>query len=1501
VNNELPNQNLYSITEASRILGVSPTTLRRWEEEGRLTPARTPGGDRRFSPEDIQTILQSFRKETDQRLNTEVETLPPLPSKSEPASPPAPPLIPIRQIENYQSRRRNPYRNLAFALIFLLVGYFLFSSLPPLTKLRLERALSPGPVNPIVDVNDIAEYQIKETGEFRLGLKFPLDLKAIFTKSLNVAEDAILNAAHFLGTVFFGTTRDYYVTSLGEAAFDQVTSNSGQVTSLEVTNLTVTGESTGIGGGVSSWTDLTSKPPILSSLNSVTNNEGNIDLLAGSNITITPDDGANTITIAAGGGEGGDADTLDTLDSAQFLRSDTSDSFTSGTLTFNAGTILDVFSATLTLAANQIDESRIAGEIESVGAGTGLTGGGMSGSVTLSHADTSSQSSVDGSNGVVVQDITLDGFGHATALGTVDLDGRYYTETETDTLLAAQDALAEMEDVTITLAEAGDYLRYSGTDWVDVGISQILTDLKTVDGTGSGLDADLLDGQTGSYYLDRANHTGTQTASTISDFDEASQDSVGGIMTDTASVDFTYNDGLGQIMADVIPGGVDHGSLAGLGDDDHPQYLLASGARALTGNWDAGSFEIRAQTFQSDVATGTAPLIVASTTLVTNLNADLLDDQEGSYYLDLDNEVGTCSDCLGSTEIGGLGTGDITPSIVSSLDGVANDGGDIDLIAGANITITPNDLANTITFDVAGGTGSGLDADTLDGLDSLQFLRSDVGDSYTGIGTLTFDATTTLDVNGNIAVADTDIAFDGASTNLNLTGNLTINTNDLAVEKSTGRIGIGTATPAAFGVMTIDGGVRLRDAAATRYRSDWSVAAGGLNINAFDDTGGAYLPVRIDGLSFAMRADASDAKSLTLDNSGNVGVGTATPNARFHVNPTVTATADFTSLRSGIAYNGATPMSSWYGGYISAPTGTGTITNKYALVTEANAGNVGIGTVSPGQLLDVEGSRAAYITSIENTDAAAGQGLYINSAWTGGGSALEVQSGSTSRFRVNNSGTINIFGSTYIGGAAASANAIIEMGQNGATGNRYAYIDMVGDDTYTDYGLRLIRLNTGANTTSQIAHRGTGYLELTTQDAGSDIILTPADSVGIGITGPGAKLDVVGDIKLGVAGAARWRLFNVNDMATANNCDTATAGAVSSLCVDSTDDAGTSEMRLQVNGNLTLAGTSSPSGDPDIAEQIPVDDPSIEPGDILIATNPNQIINSRIYDNVLATKSAQPYQSAIVGIVSTNPTILIGEENAMLLDDSNRVVNGNRRAITLAGRVPVKVSTINGPIHAGDLLTTSSIPGVAMKATEAGSVVATALQDYTETGPYSVGKIIALLRISWYDPGVLVDSGGDVAQANPDGSTTKIASPTIEAEEGTFEKITATVLATLKKLVAQTVEAETGVFEKISVTVEAVISTLRVEVAKIATAFIEKLTVESLAVKGESIGQAIIPSGETELSVDYPDLTESSKVFFTLDRAVAAGVEKTVGTGFKFILASPSDLPVTIDYWIVEQ
>jgi phage-related tail fiber protein len=46
---------------------------------------------------------------------------------------------------------------------------------------------------------------------------------------------------------------------------------------------------------------------------------------------------------------------------------------------------------------------------------------------------------------------------------------------------------------------------------------------------------------------------------------------------------------------------------------------------------------ISANVLISEIATGTAPLIVASTTKVANLNVDLLDDQEGSYYTNASN------------------------------------------------------------------------------------------------------------------------------------------------------------------------------------------------------------------------------------------------------------------------------------------------------------------------------------------------------------------------------------------------------------------------------------------------------------------------------------------------------------------------------------------------------------------------------------------------------------------------------------------------------------------------------------------------------------------------------------------------------------------------------------------------------------------------------------------------------------------------------------------------
>lgn len=37
---------------------------------------------------------------------------------------------------------------------------------------------------------------------------------------------------------------------------------------------------------------------------------------------------------------------------------------------------------------------------------------------------------------------------------------------------------------------------------------------------------------------------------------------------------------------------IDHGSIGGLGDDDHTQYLLVDGTRDLGGDWGLGGFDV---------------------------------------------------------------------------------------------------------------------------------------------------------------------------------------------------------------------------------------------------------------------------------------------------------------------------------------------------------------------------------------------------------------------------------------------------------------------------------------------------------------------------------------------------------------------------------------------------------------------------------------------------------------------------------------------------------------------------------------------------------------------------------------------------------------------------------------------------------------------------------------------------------------------------------------------
>jgi hypothetical protein len=80
-------------------------------------------------------------------------------------------------------------------------------------------------------------------------------------------------------------------------------------------------------------------------------------------------------------------------------------------------------------------------------------------------------------------------------------------------------------------------------------------------------------------------------------------------------------------------------------------------------------------------------------------------------------------------------------------------------------------------------------------------------------------------------------------------------------------------------------------------------------------------------------------------------------------------------------------------------------------------------------------------------------------------------------------------GKLGIGEKLSTGAAHIELGE-GRTGSGYAWIDLIGDTTYTDYGLRILRGNSGSNTTSNMWHRGTGDFNFVTQEAAPIIFYT---------------------------------------------------------------------------------------------------------------------------------------------------------------------------------------------------------------------------------------------------------------------------------------------------------------------------------------------------------------------------------------------------------------------------
>lgn len=194
----------------------------------------------------------------------------------------------------------------------------------------------------------------------------------------------------------------------------------------------------------------------------------------------------------------------------------------------------------------------------------------------------------------------------------------------------------------------------------------------------------------------------------------------------------------------------------------------------------------------------------------------------------------------------------------------------------------------------------------------------------------------------------------------------------------------------------------------------------------------------------------------------------------------------------------------------------------------------------------------------------------------------------------------------------------------------------------------------------------------------------------------------IGDRTQGTAWAARFNTLLVNsditDATTGTNDFISVFKYVSSfqnaICLDNSATAAT--CRFHSGASLVAEGSVDASAFNtvgfDLAERYRATGDA-EPGDLLSIDPENPMFVRR--------STGVAYDRYLAGVVSTAPGVSLGDVGDV--------------AVALSGRVPTKVSAMNGAISVGDVLTSSPIPGVAMKATGPGRTVGYALESATAT------------------------------------------------------------------------------------------------------------------------------------------------------------------------------------------
>jgi hypothetical protein len=360
-----------------------------------------------------------------------------------------------------------------------------------------------------------------------------------------------------------------------------------------------------------------------------------------------------------------------------------------------------------------------------------------------------------------------------------------------------------------------------------------------------------------------------------------------------------------------------------------------------------------------------------------------------------------------------------------------------------------------------------------------------------------------------------------------------------------------------------------------------------------------------------------------------------------------------------------------------------------------------------------------------------------------------------------------------------------------------------------------------------------------------------------------------------------------------------------------------------VAGNIYAS--SSTVGSADLAENY-TSSQQLEPGDLVIPSSDG--------DNQSVTKSNTAYQQQLIGVVSTKPGVTLNSDAAT--DNKHPYLY----PIALSGRVPVKVSTENGSINVGDYLTSSSIPGIAMRATKAGTVIGKALESFNGTKE-KTSKILAYINISWANPNYTETTFAPFNLPDINTQSSSLSSQFTNLQDQLITQNNATISGTLNVLGNTTVN-DLGITGKISAglltingldtsssTPSATINTLAapLKIQSLAINGIEfengKVTIdtsgniissgiisaqeiqaEKYSVKttkeNPSAGKAVIQAGQTEVTITTSALTQNSLIFATPDK-LPIPIAKQKLTADKFLLKidKPLTQSLEIDWWMV--